>query len=125
MKIQGVKYMARYNEHKCLTCGQTFYYCRRCAITPIVYKAEGFCSEECSHIFNTLSKHGCGLITADDVITELSVYDIDKIILKENIIEHINKIKSETVKVEDKVIEEEPVMIVEEQVAVKQTNKKK
>ena len=99
--------MANYNEHKCFTCGKIFEYCRRCAITPVVYKAEGFCSEECSHIFNILSKHGCKLITAEEALAELSSYNIDEIDLATNIITHIENIKSEIV-VKDEV-EAEPI----------------
>lgn len=93
--------MANYNEHKCFTCGKIFEYCRRCAITPVIYKEEGFCSEECSHIFNTLSKHGCNLITTDEALAELSLHNIDEIKLNEDIAAHIERIKSEVaVKVE-------------------------
>lgn len=87
--------MANYHEHKCLTCGQIFDYCRRCVITPIVYHAEGFCSEKCSHIFNTLSKHGCKLITADEALAELAVYNFDEIKLTDGIAAHIESLKSE------------------------------
>ena len=108
--------MANYNEHKCLACGQIFDYCRRCAITPIVYKAEGFCSEKCSHIFAALSKHGCNLITADEALAEIAAYNLDEITLTKDIRKHIKEIKSaasvkttstveENVVVEDTVVE--------------------
>ena len=87
--------MARYNEYKCFTCGETFDYCRRCVITPIVYHAEGFCSEECSHIFNTLSKHGCNLITASETLAELAVHNFDEIKLTDGIAAHIESLKAE------------------------------
>lgn len=87
--------MANYNEHKCFTCGQIFEYCRRCVITPVVYKAEGFCSEKCSDIFNTLSKHGCNLISADEVLEALSTYNLDEITLTEDILAHIEEVNSE------------------------------
>lgn len=89
--------MANYNEHKCLACGKIFDYCRRCTITPIIYKAEGFCSEKCHHIFNILSKHGCNLITADEALTELEQYDINEIKLNQDIIDHIRCLKSEPI----------------------------
>lgn len=122
--------MANYNEHKCFTCGQIFDYCRRCAVTPIVYKAEGFCSEKCSHIFNILSKHGCNLITADEALKELSVYNLDEITLTEGILAHIEQIKAEVSTQVEEVAIEEPVVMVEEVVpitedtAVQTTNKK-
>jgi hypothetical protein len=111
--------MANYNGHKCFTCGQIFDYCRRCAITPVVYKAEGFCSEKCSHIFNTLSKHGCNLITADEALAELKAYNIDDIKLTEDVAAHIARIKS------DVSVEEIPVEEVRTEKTVYQSNKNK
>ena len=73
--------MAKYNEHKCLACGQIFDYCGHCAVTPVVYKAEGFCSEKCSEIYAILSKHGCNLITAEEAFLELAECNIDEISL--------------------------------------------
>ena len=99
--------MANYNEHQCFTCGRIFEYCRRCVITPVIYKAEGFCSEECSNVFNTLSKHGCNLITADEALAELSAYNIDEIKLTEDVAAHIERIKSEATVKETSPIEEE------------------
>ena len=110
--------MANYNEHKCFACGQIFDYCRRCAITPIVYKAEGFCSEKCSDIFNILSKHGCNLITADEALKELSAYNLNEITLTEGILAHIEKIKSEA---SVKAAPKEEVVV--EDTTVKSTNK--
>lgn len=116
--------MANYHEHKCFTCGRIFDYCRRCVITPVIYKAEGFCSEKCSHIFNILSKHGCNLITANEAAEALSEYKIDEIALNENIIAHIDQIKSEvSVKVETTVVTEESTVTTEEESTVKQTDK--
>lgn len=106
--------MARYNEHKCLTCGKTFDYCRRCVITPVVYKAEGFCSEECSNVFNILSKYSCNLITTDEAFAELNTYNIDEIKPVEDIVNHIERIKSKA-----KADEEKPAVM-----TVKQSNKK-
>lgn len=120
--------MANYNEHKCLVCGQIFEYCRRCAITPIVYKAEGFCSEKCSDIFAILSKHGCNLITADEALAALSAYNLDEITLTEDILTHIEKIKAEAgVKVEEavEVVVEESALIEKTTVQYNKNNKKK
>lgn len=87
--------MANYNEHKCFTCGQIFEYCRRCAITPVVYKAEGFCSEECSHIFAILSKHGCHLATAEETLAALKDYDTTNV--TESIKAHIDSLQPKKV----------------------------
>ena len=115
--------MANYNEYKCFTCGQIFEYCRRCAITPVIYKEEGFCSENCSDIFNILSKHGCNLITAEETLAELESYNVDEIKLTEDIKAHIESLKSEStikaeISVEETVIEKSAVK------TVKQSNKK-
>lgn len=88
--------MANYNEHKCLACETTYEYCRRCVITPVVYNEEGFCSERCSHIFNTLSKHSCNLITADEALAELSIYNLDEIKLTDSIAAHIESLQAES-----------------------------
>lgn len=112
--------MANYNEHKCLACGRIFDYCRRCAITPVVYKAEGFCSEKCSEIFAILSKHGCNLISADEAFVALSEYNLDEIPLTKDILTHIEKIKSEASVKNTSTIEEEVVV---EKTTVKTTNK--
>lgn len=125
--------MANYHEHKCLACGQIFDYCRRCVITPIVYKAEGFCSEQCSHIFNILSKHSCNLLTAEEALVELSAYNLDEITLTEDILTHIEKIKSEVGVVineasivEEKIIAEEVASIKEASIfKLNKDNKKK
>ena len=104
--------MAKNNEHKCLTCGQIFDYCRRCVVTPVIYKAEGFCSEKCSEIFAILSKHGCNLATAEETLAALSAYNLDEITLTESILSHIEKIKSEVgVKVEETITIEEPIVV--------------
>lgn len=85
--------MANYHEYKCLTCGQIFEYCRRCVITPVIYKVEGFCSENCSDIFNILSKHGCGLATAEETLEALLPYDTNN--LMEGITKHIESLNEE------------------------------
>ena len=85
--------MANYHEHRCFTCGETFEYCRRCVIMPVIYHEEGFCSERCSDIFNILSKHGCGLATVEETINSLSVYDLEG--LTEGINKHIESLKEE------------------------------
>ena len=100
--------MAKHSEHRCFTCGETFEYCRRCAITPVIYKAEGFCSENCSNIFNILSKHGCNLASADETLAELATYNLDEIKLTKDIRAHIETLKSEVA------IEEEAEMPVDE-----------
>ena len=93
--------MARYNEHKCLTCGQVFDYCRHCATTPVIYKAEGFCSEKCSHIFSILSKHGCHLATTEETLEALKDCDLTKV--TESIQAHIDSLQPKKVEVKAEV----------------------
>ena len=83
--------MANYYEHKCLACGQSFDYCRRCVLTPVAHKEEGFCSENCSHIFEILSKHGCGLATTDETIDALLPYDTTNLV--GSVKSHMNSLK--------------------------------
>ena len=91
----------RYNEHTCIVCGKTFEYCRKCAIEPIKHFAEGFCSEAHADIFNILSKHGCGLATAEETLAALADYDIADV--NESIQAHIDSLQPK--KVEKKAVE--------------------
>ena len=98
--------MANYHEHKCFTCGKIFDYCRRCVIIPIRYKAEGFCSEKCSDIFNILSKHGCGIATAEETIASLEGYDTTNV--NENIKKHIDLLTPTDAEAKREVEHDEP-----------------
>lgn len=99
--------MARGNRYVCATCGKVYEYCSSCNIIKPSYDAETFCSAKHNKIFAILSKHGCNLITADEVLKELEAYNLDEITLTESIQAHLEKIKSEaTTKVEEKTIVE-------------------
>lgn len=111
--------MANYNEHKCFTCGQIFEYCRHCAVTPVIHKAEGFCSEKCSHIFNILSKHGCHLATAEETLEALKDYDVTNV--TESIQAHIDVLTSEV----QEVVEPKVASVEEVAETVYNKNKKK
>lgn len=122
--------MARTSTYTCATCGTTFEFCLKCQVTKPNYDAENFCCSEHEEIYRILSKHGCNLITATEALEALAVYDIDNIILTEDILAHIAKIKSEAgIKVEtapvEEVIVEESFSIVEEQPIVKSNKKNK
>lgn len=112
--------MARTNTYTCKTCGTTYEFCLQCQFTRPDYDAENFCCAEHGNIYATLSKHGCNLITADEALKELAAYNIDNVTLAENILAHIEKIKSEAtpVKATAKVVE------VKEETVVQQSNKK-
>ena len=88
----------RYNEHTCMVCGETFEYCRKCAVKPIKHFAEGFCSEAHSDIFNILAKHGSNLATAEETLTALADYDTTDV--NESIKAHIDSLQPK--KVEEK-----------------------
>ena len=98
--------MARGDTYSCRVCGKIYDYCEKCAITPEPYKGSGFCSEECSHIFNTLSKHGCNLATAEETLAALG--NIEGKTLAPSIQAHIDAIKAEIKPAEVKPVEEEP-----------------
>lgn len=126
--------MARTDTFTCKTCGTKYDFCLRCQVAKPDYDAENFCSHEHADIYAILSKNGCNLITADEALKELAAYNIDEITFTEDILAHIEKIKSEaTGKTEEKVIvkvEETPIVeenTVEEQPIIKteqQSNKK-
>lgn len=108
--------MARTNTYTCATCGTTYEFCLKCQVSRPDYDAEKFCSKNHGEIYGILSKHGCNLISAEEALKELSAYNIDEITLTEDLIAHINKIKSEAgVKVEV------PTPIAEEKVVVEET----
>ena len=83
--------MAKGNTYHCLCCGKEYTYCPKCAIIKPAYDAENFCSKAHSEIFSILSKHGCGLATAEDTLTALSNYDLNG--LSESIENHIKSLK--------------------------------
>ena len=39
------------SRHTCRNCGKVFNYCKNCTLTPMPWKAAGFCSRECSAEF--------------------------------------------------------------------------
>ena len=83
--------MAKGNTYRCLCCGEEYQFCPKCAITKPTYDAENFCSKAHSEIFAILSKHGCGLATAEDTLKALSNYDLSD--LSESIQKHIKSLK--------------------------------
>ena len=97
--------MGKRNEHTCLVCGKSFYYCRSCTVNPIKHLAEGFCSETCADIFAILSKHGCHLATAEETLESLKSYDLTG--LTEDIQAHIDSLqpKKAEVKVDETKVE--------------------
>lgn len=122
--------MARTNTYTCRTCGTKFEFCLKCQVARPDYDAESFCCAEHESIYSILSKHGCNLISADEALKELSAYNLDEITLTEDILAHIEKIKSESsVKTEapiapvvEEIIEPTPI---EEKPIVKSNNKNK
>jgi hypothetical protein len=94
------------------------------------FDVENFCSKECAGLYAILSKHGCNLISADEALKELAAYNIDEITLTEDILAHIEKIKSEaganikaTTPAEEVAVE--PMPIIEEAPIVKSNKKNK
>ena len=87
--------MARTNTYTCKTCGTKFEFCLKCQVSRPNYDAENFCCKEHEGLYAVLSKHGCNLITADEALNELAAYNIDNVELAEDILAHIERIKSE------------------------------
>ena len=58
--------MARGNTYRCVVCNKEHQFCPKCQITQPSYDYERYCSKAHSEIFVILSKHGCGLATAED-----------------------------------------------------------
>lgn len=85
--------MARGDTYTCRTCGKVYDYCEKCAIRPIPYLGNGFCSESCSDIFSILSKHGCNLATAKETLDTLD--SLEGKIFTPSIQAHIDAITAE------------------------------
>ena len=107
--------MARTSTYTCKTCGTTYEFCLKCQVARPDYDAENFCSHKHADIYATLSKHGCNLISADEALKELSAYNLDEITLTEDVLAHVERIKSEatiTPVIEEiaPIIEEKPIV---------------
>lgn len=83
--------MPRGNTYKCCVCKEEYVYCPKCAITKPSYDAERYCSQEHADIFAILSKHGCGLATAEETLESLKGYDTTG--LADGIQAHINSLQ--------------------------------
>ena len=85
--------MARGNTYKCVVCGAETIFCPKCQIVRPNYDYERYCSQEHADIFAILSKHGCGLATAEETLEALLPYDTTNIV--ESIAEHIDSLDGE------------------------------
>ena len=83
--------MARGNTYKCVVCGKEHKFCPKCQIVLPNYDYERYCSKEHADIFAILSKHGCGLATAEETLEALASYDTTN--LTEYIAKHIESLK--------------------------------
>jgi hypothetical protein len=88
--------MARGHVYTCATCGTSYEFCPKCAIVKPSYDAERYCSKEHAHIFEILSKHGCGLANAEETLAALASHNT--IGLTESIAKHIASLKGEAIK---------------------------
>lgn len=85
--------MARGNIYKCVVCGTEHQFCPKCQIVLPNYDYERYCSNEHANIFAILSKHGCGLATAEETLEALESYDTTD--LAECIAQHIKSLKGD------------------------------
>ena len=83
--------MARGNIYRCVVCGQEHKFCPKCQIVKPSYDYERYCCKTHANIFNILSKHGCGLATAEETLEALLPYDTTD--LAEGIAKHIESLK--------------------------------
>ena len=86
--------MARGNIYKCVVCGQEYQFCPKCQIVRPNYDYMRYCSNGHANIFAILSKHGCGLATAEETLEALEPYDTTG--LAEGIANHIESLIQET-----------------------------
>jgi hypothetical protein len=83
--------MARGNTYHCVVCGEEYQFCPKCQITRPNYDYERYCGKNHADIFAILSKHGCGLATAEETLNALNGYDLTG--LSDSIKEHIKSLK--------------------------------
>lgn len=83
--------MAKGNTYSCLCCDKKYIYCPKCSLTKPAYDAENFCSKAHAEIFTILSKHGCGLATAEETLKALADYDLAG--LSKSVEQHMNSLK--------------------------------
>ena len=98
--------MARGYNYTCATCGTTYEFCPKCALIKPNYDAERYCSKAHAEIFEILSKHGCGLATAEETLEALNGYDTSN--LNESLKEHINSLNPKNAKTKREVEHDEP-----------------
>jgi hypothetical protein len=112
MYLKEVFKMARGNTYKCLCCEKEYVYCPKCDVKKPTYDVENFCSRTHEDIFKILSKHGCGLATAEETLDALKLYDLSNI--SESVRTHINTLREQTTPVKVKpFIKVEPINTVE------------
>lgn len=84
--------MAKTNR-TCYVCNSTYYYCPTCTPTDATYKTM-FCSSDCKHIWDVLSKHGVGLCTSRETLTVLNKCKLPRTLVPA-IRKHIREIQME------------------------------
>ena len=90
--------MARGNKYICVVCGTEHTFCPKCQIVQPDYDYERYCCKSHADIFNILSKHGCGLATAEETIDALADYDLTG--FTESIEKHIESLTETAEEVE-------------------------
>ena len=90
--------MARGNKYICVACGAEHTFCPKCQIVQPDYDYERYCCKSHADIFNILSKHGCGLATAEETIDALADYDLTG--FTESIEKHIESLTETAEEVE-------------------------
>lgn len=98
--------MARGYTYECTTCGASYEFCPKCELAKPDFDKTMFCSQEHADIFAILSKHGCGLATAEETLDALDDYDITG--LAENIQAHINSLSPKKEKAKREVEQDGP-----------------
>lgn len=97
--------MARGNTYRCVVCGKEHQFCPKCQIVQPNYDYERYCGKTHSDIFAILSRHGCGLATAEETLEALADYDTTN--LAENIQAHIDSLLPKKAKTRKEVVSDE------------------
>ena len=83
--------MAFGNTYHCVVCGKEYQFCPKCQVTKPNYDYERYCGKDHADIFAILSKHGCGLATAEETLIAIQDYDLTG--LSDGIKEHIKSLR--------------------------------
>lgn len=71
-------------KYICPQCSKAFIYCKGCALTPDLYKEQGFCSKECYRASNTEVTEEVFVIEEEAPIEEVIIEEVEEEIINDD-----------------------------------------